>query len=53
MKMKIHFNPVQFILSWLFIIPGLALIGVNTNWFVAIGVLLIATGSTIKVETRE
>lgn len=51
--MKIHFNPYQFIISQLFIIPGLILIGANTNWYVAFGVWLVGIGVSIKVETRE
>ena len=51
--MKIHFNPVQFIVSMLFLIPGLIIIGANSNWYVAFGVWLVGIAFTIKVETRE
>lgn len=51
--MKITFNPYQFILSMLFLIPGLILIAIYTNWYVAIGVWLVGIAVSIKVETKD
>lgn len=51
--MRIHFNPYQFIVSMLFLIPGLILIGKNSNWYVALGVLLVIISATLKLEFRE
>jgi hypothetical protein len=49
-KIRVRFDFVQFVISHLFIIPGIILIGLNTNWYVALGAWLMIVGATIKVN---
>jgi hypothetical protein len=52
-KVKFTFNPYQFIFSTLFLILGLVVIGKNSNWYVAIGVFLVAISLSVKFVMRQ